>query len=449
MRHLQVIILYLEIMCDTFVYVPSTPNAPIYFGKNSDREPNEAQAILYLPSGKRKLSHISTTYTNVGVSMDCNAVLMSKPFQMWGAEMGVNEYGVTIGNEAVFTKVKIKKKNTGLTGMDLLRLALEIATTAKEALYTIIEYLEKYGQQACGGYTDKNFYYHNSFIIADSTEAYVLETAGKHWVYQKVKGYRAISNGLTIEDSYDGISKDAIAFARKKGWSKKIKIFNFKKAFSTYLMPKLAASEVRKTNSENVGKPIQSWSFLTAAKILRQHGTEDFHLSQSKTNSICMHATGLLCPHQTTGSLIAILTPNQKPRLWLTASSSPCLSLFKPISFEGIPKFVEHIHQPSEKLDNSYWWQWEAFNRQALKVYQELIVPFKTEQTKLEEQWYFESLKPDIVFEKFSAECWQQSIDFLNKWEKIVGEKTVSKSHFFYDLFWKKQNKAVSINLQK
>ncbi|RLE94467.1 MAG: hypothetical protein DRN04_03505 [Thermoprotei archaeon] len=60
-----------------------------------------------------------------------------------GAEMGVNEYGLAIGNEAVFTKEPYSK--TGLTGMNMLRLALECCKTAEEALNFIIGLLEKYG----------------------------------------------------------------------------------------------------------------------------------------------------------------------------------------------------------------------------------------------------------------------------------------------------------------
>lgn len=40
---------------------------------------------------------------------------------MFGAEAGMNEYGVCIGNEAVFSKEKLVNYQ-GLLGMDMLRL---------------------------------------------------------------------------------------------------------------------------------------------------------------------------------------------------------------------------------------------------------------------------------------------------------------------------------------
>jgi secernin len=61
-------------------------------------------------------------------------VLLAKPFWIWGAEMGANEHGIAIGNEAVFTKIPYDKQ-PGLIGMDSLRLALERAHTARRARF--------------------------------------------------------------------------------------------------------------------------------------------------------------------------------------------------------------------------------------------------------------------------------------------------------------------------
>jgi len=65
----------------------------------------------------------------------------------------------------------------------IVRIALERSTSAKEALDVISTLLEKYGQ---GGRNseDPNFgqwSYHNSFLLVDNTEAWVLDTAGKFW----------------------------------------------------------------------------------------------------------------------------------------------------------------------------------------------------------------------------------------------------------------------------
>lgn len=49
-----------------------------------------------------------------------HAVILSRPSWLWGAEMGANEHGVCIGNEAVWTKEPVGE-GEALLGMDLLR----------------------------------------------------------------------------------------------------------------------------------------------------------------------------------------------------------------------------------------------------------------------------------------------------------------------------------------
>jgi dipeptidase len=77
--------------------------------------------------------------------------------------------------------------NDGLLGMDLLRLALERGKTAIEAMHVITTLLEKHGQsgdaERTGEWGKAN--YHNSFLIADPKEAWVLETAGRYWVAKR------------------------------------------------------------------------------------------------------------------------------------------------------------------------------------------------------------------------------------------------------------------------
>src|SRR5688572_33353209 len=76
---------YPRTMCDTLVAVGDDAVA---FAKNSDREPAEAQVV----------EHVERT-------KDTHEIVISRPVWMWGAEMGANEHGLAIGNEAVFTRV--------------------------------------------------------------------------------------------------------------------------------------------------------------------------------------------------------------------------------------------------------------------------------------------------------------------------------------------------------
>ncbi|MBK9330550.1 MAG: C69 family dipeptidase [Sphingobacteriales bacterium] len=442
-------------MCDTFVHIPSQKSGSVIFGKNSDREPNEAQQIVHYPRKIRVKVSRKATFIELEVPVESYEVILSKPFQIWGAEMGCNEFGVTIGNEAVFTKMPFDKKQVGLTGMDLLRLSLEISKTAKDGVDNIIHFLEKYGQDACGGYMDKNFYYHNSFIIADKNEGYVLETAGRHWIYEKVTGYRAISNGLSIAEKYDGISKDAIAFAQKKGWTKKQENFNFKKAYSQWLMPKLAGCEYRRNNSEDKGKSFSGFTVENAIRILRSHGEKEqtFTPEQGNTRSICMHASGLFTPHQTVGSMVAELRKDKPATVWLTGTSAPCLSLFKPFYFGNDILEEENFIPPSVKADNSYWWQWEKLHRAVLKNYAKSISFLQFKQQELEKSW----IKQDkiLIQENWnlinarlvSLKAIKESIDvrdyMLSK--SIEGNKT--KTGFLYSRFWNRLDRQAGITI--
>ncbi|KAH8009392.1 hypothetical protein HPB51_016098 [Rhipicephalus microplus] len=135
-------------------------------------------------------------------------------------------------------------------------LGLERGKTAREALDVIVALLEKYGQGGPCSDTDPSFTYHNSFLIADCTEAWVLETAGKLWAAENIKtGCRNISNCLSIETKIDLCSEGLKEEAKKRGfWDDSRGDLNFRLAFSTgevdsrytcgkQLLEKLSANE--------------------------------------------------------------------------------------------------------------------------------------------------------------------------------------------------------------
>jgi len=182
-------------MCDTLV-LHDNAGKPVLFGKNSDRNPEEPQALVHIPPREPKTALIRE---GVEFSDKGYAILLSKPSWMSGGEMGINGKSLAIGNEAVFSR--FKPDEHGVLGMDILRAALSACATAKEAVDFITSFVETYPQGGNGAYKGR-LIYNNSFIAADPEEAYIIETAGKRWAWRKAMIADAISNAYCIEDDY-------------------------------------------------------------------------------------------------------------------------------------------------------------------------------------------------------------------------------------------------------
>ena len=67
-----------------------------------------------------ELSFSQCTYVEIEQVPETYAVALSRPSWLWGAEMGANEHGVCIGNEAVWGKEEVCD-DEALLGMDLVR----------------------------------------------------------------------------------------------------------------------------------------------------------------------------------------------------------------------------------------------------------------------------------------------------------------------------------------
>jgi dipeptidase len=358
-------------MCDTVVALPGvTQNGNLLFAKNSDREPDEAQAVQFVPASDHPAGTVQCTYIAVPQVNHTYSCLLARPFQMWGAEMGVNEHGVAIGNEAVFTRLKIKRKNNGLTGMDMLRLALERSRTADEAVSLIIELLETYGQDACGGYRNKKFFYHNSFLIADAERALVLETADRHWAVEEVQSLRTLSNRLSVGVEAARLSAQCKAMALRNGWWKENNPFSFAEAYSDRLFTWFAGAKKRQACTTQMA--MNKKGKLGAAdciQLLQTHAVPAaaFKPARATTASVCMHATGLLNPSETTGSMVAEIRRTGCHTVWLTATSNPCLSVYIPFFLPGT--YTADVLHPSGTPDQSLWWKAEKLHRWIEKEY--------------------------------------------------------------------------------
>uniref|UniRef100_A0A3P8V685 Secernin 3 n=1 Tax=Cynoglossus semilaevis TaxID=244447 RepID=A0A3P8V685_CYNSE len=198
--------------CDTFVALPpSTEGHRVIFGKNADRPCDEVQEVVYFPAKDYSAGEkVECTYIEVDQVPHTYAVVLSKPAWMWGAEMGANEHQVCIGNEAVWGR-ESADDDEALLGMDLLRLGLERADKAEKAVNVIAELLEKYGQGGACMEDQCGFTYHNSFLITDRKEAWLLETSGKYWAAERVKGHITAETMMDIlRDKDSGINMEGM-----------------------------------------------------------------------------------------------------------------------------------------------------------------------------------------------------------------------------------------------
>ena len=401
-------------MCDTLC-VPGTPRGS-YFAKNSDRSPNEPHLVLRVPAQVYAPgSTVRCTYITIPQIEHTREMILCKPSWIWGAEMGVNESGVAIGNEAVFTKSGTKRARDSLTGMDLLRLALERADTAKAAVEVITALLEAHGQGGNCGF-DHDFRYDNSFLAADAHEAYILETSGKHWAVKRAEGPCAISNRLTLD-----------SFAKQYT----------EPVFSHFSRAKERRCQVMERLTPETDAP----GLMT---ILRSHpptlaGRE---FSRAGVGSVCMHAGGPIGDH-TTGSLVAVLREGKPATLWLTGASTPCIAAFTPVFLgtDAPPLFTE----PADSLQ--YWLQRERLHRAVIARLVD-VTDLRTKIAALEAEWLSREQgimaadAPDIAalraLSRDAAAQEQVLIDEFptDGWRDIKGRGG-------YTRYWKKKNEVL------
>jgi len=421
-------------------------------GKNSDREPNEAHEIRVLPAADYpEDSIVDCTYISIPQVRHTHAVLLAKPFWTWGTEMGLNEHGLAIGNEAIFTRVPYET-NPGLIGMDFQRLALERATTAWEAVYTITHLLEHYGQGGSCGFTNP-FYYHNSYLIADPHEAWVLETAGKQWVAEKVKNLRSISNAATIGSTWDLASDDLVSFAIHQGWCRSRKDFHFARCYSDFPYTTLSDARSRRAcTTRLLEESLPKIGLRDAMKILRAHGQDQssrIDLDRGLLGAtVCMHAgAGPVRNSQSVGSMVAHLKDGISTA-WVTATSAPCTGVFKPVWVDA--GFPLDEPQPNGKFDPAcLWWRHERLHRTAIKDHSSRVALIQEERDQLEERFIAHSggLSTVLARREYSKDCFQTAEQAAKTWlDRFEAQAVKSRNRFYYTAVWRKINQQAGMD---
>ncbi len=396
-------------MCDTFVALPAvTQQKTMLFAKSADCEVNEANAVVRIPRKKHiRGEAVRITHLIIPQVEETYEILLTKAFWTYGCEIGVNEFGLAMGEEAVFT-TEMSEEKDGIIGPDLMRIGLERARTCQEAIQVMTGLLEQYGQ---GGSAELkgNSHFDSSFIMADCEEAFILETAGRNWAVKKVDSIASISNMLGIRTDWDKYSGSE---ARPESdWALQ------------YALPEVPP---------NLGSPIRqaiTYGSLQAKlgeisvknmfDIMRHHG-EGYHPALAEAHrNICVHAGPQENRWWQADGVMITDAGSHGVMAWVTATSGNCVSIFKPV-FLGmdLPDLGPY---PRETFDpRSLWWKHELLHRRAMADFDTLVPEIRQDFDILEDEFLqqAETVKKGTQGEKaeFMENCFQKALRATETW---------------------------------
>jgi secernin len=339
-------------MCDTLSVVG--PERTL-FAKNSDRPVTEAQVVERF-GARSAAGPLATQYLTID-DADAFALTGSRPTWLWGFEHGVNEHRLAIGNEKIWTVDDPHAVPAALLGMDLVRLGLERARTADEAVTVITELLARHGQGGSGEPGADEPYF-SSFLIADPRGGWILETSNRTWAARPIDGGASISNRITLGTDWTRASADVAPGSSFDDW-------RARDVPTGIADPRLAQTQAC------VARGAVQLGAADLVATMREHGsgpwgapgTDSAAVEPVPTGiqpdwtgmSVCMHLRDYQC---TQASMVAELPRDDDVpmRTW-HALGSPCVSIYVP-AFPDVAGGT-----PVELADPR---RWEAFD--ALRI---------------------------------------------------------------------------------
>lgn len=309
-------------MCDALCV--ATPGGML-FAKSSDRHPDEVQVVEWHDARPAR-TPLRTQYLEID-DTGAFGVLGSRPTWLWGMEHGVNEHAVAVGNEKIWTTGRARAQPVGLLGMDLVRLALERARSADEALDVVTTLLEHHGQGGSGEPHHDEPYF-SSFLIVDPRGGWVLETCARTWAARPVGASAAISNRITLRADWTRASADV-----ERGTD-----------FDTFRHPAVPTALADRRLAATRAAAARTTDPRELVAALRDHGEGPWGAPGEARGiaapppaeagddfrgvTVCMHRRETHAA--TTASMVAALTVDAPPRAW-ACLGSPCCGVYLPV----------------------------------------------------------------------------------------------------------------------
>lgn len=335
-------------MCDTLCVAAGRG---MLFAKNSDRPIGEVQVVEHHVA-RTAGTALRTQYLTIP-DADAYAFVGSRPTWLWGVEHGVNEHGVAVGNEKIWTVDDPRACPPALIGMDLVRLALERARDADTAVDVLTSLLEEHGQGGSGE-ADHDEPYFSSFLVADARGGWVVETSGRTWAARPVGSGAAISNRVTLRTDWTRASADVEPGRDFDEWRAPevpTGLADHRLAATTATVERAGATDARALVATLRHHGERAWG---------APGSDPADVSPPPAQlapdlsgvTVCMHVRDL---QTTAASMVAELPEGGRPRIW-ACLGSPCAGVFVPCFPPALP------HQLADPA------QWARFDALRIRV---------------------------------------------------------------------------------
>jgi hypothetical protein len=266
--------------------------------------------------------------------------------------------------------------------MDLVRLALERARTADEALDRLTMLREAYGQGGSGEQEHDEPYF-SSFLISDPHGGWIVETSQRTWAAKPVGPGAAISNRISLTTDWTRASSDVRAGQSFQDWRDP-------RAPTGIADGRLATTDACVAHGFTSRTGVGPGELVAT---LRHHGTVPWGAPGDDGSceplpgdvdaawngiTVCMHLRNY---QATTASMVAELPSDTEApmRAWV-ALGSPCVSVY-------VPVFPPRL-SPRELAEPGTWARFAAL-RDRVEARPDSLAPTRTALAGVEaELWH-------------------------------------------------------------